>query len=158
MSEINKNLNPDPSKYKDFISKIELSRVRLVSANVSALLETPGPNTTVDFNETSTYKITGSELSMLHNFKILFSAEGADVQTSAEIEVNYEFFYNSDVELQEYIDCIEAFKEFSFPITSWPFIREFIFSIMGRFGWPPYTLPLIKWLDPEKPSKDDSDQ
>jgi hypothetical protein len=153
MPDISNNPNPDQNKYREFIAKTELSRVRLISANVAAILETPAASTSVDFNENSTYEINDHELLMLHNFKITFSSDEGANENSAEIEVNYQFFYHSDLDLQEYIDCIEAFKEFSFPITSWPFIREFIFNMMGRFGWPPYTLPLIKWLDPEGSSE-----
>ena len=60
----------------------------------------------------------------------------------AELEVTFGLDFASEEPLTE--DLFAVFGEVNLPVNTWPYLREFISTTMGRMGWRPFTLPALK--------------
>src|SRR3712207_6224097 len=60
----------------------------------------------------------------------------------AEIEVTFGLRFRSKQPMTEVF--FEVFEEVNLPVNTWPYLREFVSSTLGRMGWQPITLPALK--------------
>jgi len=81
------------------------------------------------------------EVSCSYNFKV----HEADVEL-AEAHIKYHVIYKLLGEEPTTPSDIEEFARANGAYHSWPFVRESIYSLTGRMGFPPYTLPVLSFL------------
>jgi hypothetical protein len=67
--------------------------------------------------------------------------EAGDVEY-AELEVTFGLDFASQEPLTA--DLFAVFGEVNLPVNTWPYLREFVSTTMGRMGWRPFTLPALK--------------
>lgn len=41
-------------------------------------------------------------------------------------------------------EIFSIFREVNLPVNTWPYLREFLASTFGRFGWEPIIIPAYK--------------
>lgn len=67
--------------------------------------------------------------------------ESADT-VHAEIDVTFALDFDSEEPMTPEIFAL--FGEVNLPVNTWPYLREFIATTMGRMGWTPFTIPALK--------------
>lgn len=73
----------------------------------------------------------------------VFIEDAKDAQVLyAELEVTFGLDFASEMPLTE--DLFAVFGEINLPVNTWPYLREFVSTTMGRMGWRPFTLPALK--------------
>lgn len=65
-----------------------------------------------------------------------------DDETYAEIEVTFALDFASRESMTD--EIFTWFGEVNLPVNTWPYLREFVSTALGRMGWPPFTLPALK--------------
>lgn len=60
----------------------------------------------------------------------------------AELEVTFGLDFASEMLLTD--ELFAVFGEVNLPVNTWPYLREFVSTTMGRMGWRPFTLPALK--------------
>lgn len=131
----------DPSIYAAFIRQIELRQIWLRSATVE---NGHGANTPALVNaaveERAEWKPLSSGFQAFHHYRVGFEADSG-VQ-SAVIEVTFGVEFVSKEEMTE--EFFAIFADVNLPVNTWPFLRAFLFTTVGRMGWAPITLPAFK--------------
>jgi hypothetical protein len=67
----------------------------------------------------------------------------------AEFEVTFGLDFASEIPVTE--ELFTVFGEVNLPVNTWPYLREFVSTTMGRMGWRPFTLPALKRGTPSSP-------
>lgn len=129
-----------PEQYAEFIEQIELRDDWLDDARIS---NQHGPFTpdqaTVRF-ESEAHRDTLEEgFLAFHQHHVLFETPE---KTLAEIEVTFGLAFSSKTPMTE--DTFMIFSEANPPVNTWPYLREFVSTTLGRMGWQPFTPPAFK--------------
>ena len=61
--------------------------------------------------------------------------------------------YHTRVSPKELDRHYEAFRQANLPLNVWPFAREFFYNMTLRMGWPPFTLPLLRFVPESNSTK-----
>jgi hypothetical protein len=129
-----------PEVYRDFIKQLELQSVWLKSCRVVNHVGPDMPReATVGVEATDGWVPipTGFDASAVFTAKIT-SGESL----AAFVEVCFGLRYKSEVKMTETLYA--TFSRVNLPLNGWPYVREFLASTTGRFGWQPFTLPTLK--------------
>ena len=86
------------------------------------------------------------EVACSYSFKVR-SAEIDLAEATMTYWITYKLLGDEPAELSD----IEQFARVNGAYHSWPFVRETIFSLTGRMGFPPFTLPVLSFL-PRQPT------
>ena len=120
--------------------KVELKAVRLVEISAKCMPEILGsllPDVDVDCH---VGKHDGSAIEVLCDYK--FSAKSEERET-IDSTIQYLLQYEiSGGEAPSENDLAE-FARANGTLNSWPFVREVLYGLTSRMGYPPFTLPLM---------------
>jgi hypothetical protein len=83
----------------------------------------------------------------IHTFKV----SSADAEL-ADANMTYRVVYKLLGEEPAEPSGIEHFARANGAYHTWPFVRETIYSLTARMGFPPYTLPVLSFLPRPKPT------
>jgi hypothetical protein len=70
----------------------------------------------------------------------------------AEASMTYHIVYELRGEEPTATSDVEHFARANGAYHSWPFVRETIFNLTAKMGFPPYTLPVLLFLPRHKPN------
>ena len=130
----------DPQEYATFIRQIELVHVWLDEANLANLR---GPNApehaAVQIESSASYEPWEEGFQAIQSYEVLV-VEGGEVL--ADIEVRFGLRFTSKEKMTD--DRFIVFREVNLPVNTWPYLREFVSTTLGRMGWQPITLPALK--------------
>jgi len=139
-----------PARYAEFIRKLELADVALVSATADNI-SFPEPPTKAEVSvklENKFENVEGGFIAFA-SYDIVVKALGTDRQM-AKFAVVFALRYRSQMPMSQ--DVFTVFKQLNLQVNSWPYLREFIHSTSHRMNLPPLVLPTVKvGLLPPKP-------
>ena len=129
-----------PEQYAEFIDQIELRDLWLQNARV---LNQHGPFTpeqaAVRFESDASWDTLADGFLAFHQHHVRF--EKSD-QILAEIDVTFGLAFSSKMPMTD--DTFMVFSDVNLPVNTWPFLREFVSTTVGRMGWQAFTLPAFK--------------
>jgi hypothetical protein len=137
---------PTPEEYSEFVGQIDLANLWLAEARI---INHHGPQTP----HGAALAITAPApkwANVVDGFDVQFPytvkfQEGTSVR--AEMEVRFGLHFTSARPMTSAI--FEVFKSVNLPVNTWPFLREFVSTALGRMGWQPFTLPALKVSVPD---------
>lgn len=126
-------------EYKAFVTQIEITDIRLVSAKIDLLDYSYFPSPAqVKWRATASYEKKEEEFNVSHRYNLRILDEETS-ETKARISVTFCVTYSSKIPISD--DLFEEFKMRNLPLNTWPYFREFVHSITMRMGWPPFIAP-----------------
>ncbi len=131
-----------PPEYALFIGQIELLNVTLISSEVRNLRfgEAPSPNK-VSVRSKSHYDNGSGLFHAFQDYRTVFS-DPATKRHSARVSVEFAVTYRSGRPMTD--DIFTVFKDLNLVANTWPYLREFMYSSIGKMNWPPFVLPTFK--------------
>jgi preprotein translocase subunit SecB len=134
--------------------RVELKNVLLSEIVAKCNHNVTGPLEAQLDSECSVHSRENQKLEILCNYK--FAARAAELEiASADIKylVIYEMRGAEPVEDKD----LAEFATANGTVHSWPFVREFIYGLTSKMGYPPYTLPVVHFIpkpaEKPKPAK-----
>jgi preprotein translocase subunit SecB len=82
-----------------------------------------------------------------------FAAHANEVQ-AVESKITYLLAYEISGGENPSPEDLAEFARANGTLNSWPFVREVLFGLTSRMGYPPYTLPLMHFNAKSAPPKD----
>ncbi|GEM_PF-1130230 len=129
-----------PREYAAFIDQIELRSIWIQNAGLANHHGPEMPDKGVfDFNSRARWEHDPLGFRALHTYTVTLKSADA---TLAELEVTFAVDYDSKEPMTDAI--FGVFEAVNLPVNTWPFLREFVASTLGRFGWAPFTIPAFK--------------
>jgi hypothetical protein len=129
-----------PQEYAQFIGQIELSTIWLHDVRVANY---HGPQTpdqaTFHFASEARWELRPTGFRVFHQYKVLVEATEDQL---AEMDVTFGLDFTSQEPMTDQIFAI--FEDVNLPVNTWPFLREFVSTTLGRMGWVSFTLPTFK--------------
>jgi preprotein translocase subunit SecB len=80
----------------------------------------------------------------------------SDQTPAIESAISYLLLYEISGGASSNIDDLTEFARANGALHSWPFVRELLFGLTSRMGYPPYTLPVMHFNTTTTPPKDQS--
>ena len=134
------DLSLSPEDYSAFVMQIDLLNIWLQEASV---INRMGPDTpdqaTLRIDETADWEYITDGFRAHHQFKV--SVEGSS-EIYANINVTFSVDFQSGRPMND--DLFTIFARVNLPINTWPYLREYLASSIGRMNWLTYTLPALK--------------
>lgn len=131
----------DPAAYSAFIRQIELRQIWLHQARVENVHGAATPESTnIDIASRARWTAASDGFRIFHSYVLKFEDENKRLH--AEIELEFGVEYSSNEPLTD--EFFGVFREVNLPVNTWPFLREYVSSTLGRMGWTPVTLPAFK--------------
>lgn len=130
--------------------KVELKAVRLAEISAKCMPEVSGsllPDVNLDCR---IGKHDATNVEVICDYKFVARS---DTEQAIESAITYLLQYEvSGTEAPAEADLAE-FARANGALHSWPFVREVLYGLTSRMGYPPYTLPLMHFnaKAPEKP-------
>jgi preprotein translocase subunit SecB len=138
--------------------RVELVSIRLTRINATAnkSVESGVPLEPTFEHECAAVAVENGLIDVVCSYKFKVRASDAE---AAEAEVSYNVLYRllgdqpvADTDLAQFASANGAYH-------SWPFVRETIYGLTSRMGFPPYTLPVLSFVGkasepPENVSKE----
>jgi len=138
-------MNEKPKKvqsfreYRDFISQIEITDIRIISAQVKIPDYSYFPSSAeVKWRMTASYEKAEEQFNVSHRYNVTILDKETN-EAKAKISVTFFVEYSSKIPISD--DFFEIFKVRNLPLNTWPYFREFIHNITTRVGWPPFIAP-----------------
>lgn len=135
-----------PEKVVDFSAvgrisqRVELKTVRLMEIVAKCPSPVAGPLEATLESECSVLSNQKQTLDILCNYT--FSAHASQTEVaSALIKYVVSYDLRGDEPIKE--EDLSQFALANGTAHSWPFVRECIYSLTSRMGYPPYTLPVV---------------
>jgi hypothetical protein len=129
-----------PREYAAFINQIELATIWLSSAQVT---NQHGPDTpdkgVLDIQRSARWEARSGGFRTFHTYAATLKT--ADT-LAASMEVTFGLDFESAQPMTEEIFSI--FQVVNLPVNTWPYLREFLATTFGRFGWEPIIIPAFK--------------
>lgn len=82
-----------------------------------------------------------------------FQVRSAEEQDLASASLTYRLLYTLIGDEPPAQSDVEQFAKANGAYHSWPFVRETIFSLTSKMGFPPYTLPVLIYRSKPTPPK-----
>lgn len=132
------------------------SRVELLDIRLTEIRATCQPGVSEKHPLQPTYsqecmpaKVEGGFIEVVcsYNFKV----RSSDLEL-AEAHMKYRIVYKLLGDQPTEPSDIEQFARANGAYHSWPFVRETIYNLTAKMGFPPYTLPVLSFLPRPKPS------
>jgi hypothetical protein len=132
---------PTPEEYAAFVGQIDLLDVWLVEAHVENRHGSRSPHHAgvAITSEDPAYDNAEDGFSVRFPYEVRFD-EGAVNHARIRLELGLRF--SSRQSMTDHI--FSVFKDVNLPVNTWPFLREFVSTTLGRMGWQPFTLPALK--------------
>ncbi len=133
-----------PAEYGQFIEGLELLEVRLVRLNVEARSFPIKPaGTRLEIADEASYTPLDSGFEVFHRYSLLATDDLSPSEPVGRIEAEFALRFKSVQPISQ--PYFEIFREVNLPVNTWPYWRELVQAMTARMGWPPVTLPLLKW-------------
>ncbi len=139
-----------PQTYAAFIGQVALRSVWLTNARVTNMAGPGAPKSgALNIGEETRWEPTATGFRAFHGYQVRLSE---DDEAHADIEAEFGVEFVSPEPMTDAIFTV--FARANLPVNTWPYLREFVASTMGRFGWQPFTLPALKRGTLRKPETD----
>ena len=126
--------------YALFIGQIELENIWLATVHIE---NTHGPKTpdhaTFHFSSTARQEPLVGGFRAFHHYTVRIEAVDSLL---AELQVTFGVDFASTLPLTD--EVFSIFEEVNLPVNTWPYLREFVSTTIGRIGWLPFTIPALK--------------
>lgn len=130
----------DPKDYAAFIAQIELQTIWLKDALVE---NEHGPETpergVIRIEEETEWQPLPAGFRAFHRYRVRMEAGSESLLT---IAVTYAVDFFSEETMTDEIFAV--FQRVNLPVNTWPYLREYVATMMGRMDWMPFTLPALK--------------
>jgi hypothetical protein len=128
--------------YNAFIAGLELVQIRLAAAHIDA----PNPPerrpvAPVLNVDDATYRNGDDHFVVRQTLAFTGTYEGED-EPALRVRVTFEVRYTADERMTD--PLFSEFRSRNLPVNTWPYLREYLQSTLGRTGWPVLTLPAYK--------------
>jgi len=138
------NTNIDMAAVARVSGRVDLQAIRLTEVSLNApKLAQPGTTLEPEFSQECVPLPSEAgfiEVSCAYDFKVHSVGE-----LIAEIKAKYIIRYKLKGEEIPKKDDIEQFASANGSYHSWPFLRELLFGLTARIGYPPFTLPVLSF-------------
>lgn len=144
------DLSISPDDYARFINNIELRSIWVSEASIRNEhgLQLP-EQMSIDIRSESKWSDSSDGFIAEHHYVVEFET---DDTIAAEIRVTFSAAFTSAESMTD--DIFTVFQDINLPVNTWPYLREFVSSMLGRINWLPFTLPALK--RGAEPSSEDS--
>ncbi len=132
-------------------TRVELKDIRITDVLAKCDPRVQGPLEPLLDSECT---IVGQEQNLLYiACKYQFTARSSETRI-AEAAVNYLLAY--EVQGTEALgnEDLAEFANSNSTLHSWPFLREFLYGLTTKMGYPPYMLPVVHFKEKPKETKD----
>lgn len=145
-------------KTVDFIAlgrvskRAELKSIRLAAVSAKCENAVPGPLEPSLEPDCSVVSREANTLRVACSYR--FAARVGQVQVA---EATMKYLMDYEIAGAEPLEEGDV-SEFSFAsgvLHSWPFVRELLYSLTARMGYPPYTLPVYHFVPKPRPKRKD---
>lgn len=128
--------------YRKILVGLQLKNLSIMKGKFSSNKENFVPNSEVDIRDIALFTIESkNSIKIIHNYKLKIE-NNKNKKNILQIDLSFELVFSSkETFTQEFFDL---YKEYSLPINTWPYFREFVSSLIQRMNFPPLTLPLFK--------------
>lgn len=132
---------PSPEAYSAFIGQIELLDVWLIEAHIENRhgRRAPGRSGVAVTSPEPTWEAASDGFDVQFPYVVQFT-DGSAIH--ADLSVTFGLHFSSAQPMTPAI--FEVFKNVNLQVNTWPFLREFVSTTLGRMGWEPFTLPAFK--------------
>jgi hypothetical protein len=130
----------DPQEYAEFINQIELLGIWLDSAEIDNVRGPIMPDRVdISIMSSGEWKTIDTGFIAVHRHDVTLAVGD---ESAAEFVVSFGLEFSSSMPMTD--DLFEVFEDVNLPINTWPYLREFLGSSLGRMGWVAFTLPSLK--------------
>jgi preprotein translocase subunit SecB len=131
--------------------RVELKGVRLseISAKCDPTVIGPSLMPNVDL-DCKVGEHNESSLEVICNYTFAAQSEGKQVIQST---ITYLLSYEVSGSESPSAEDLTEFAKANGALHSWPFVRELLYGLTSRMGYPPYTLPVIHFSVTKTPAK-----
>lgn len=127
-------------EYALFIGQIELLNIWLHEARVNNTHGSQTPDqATFRFSSDARWNPQEGGFRIFHHYHVHIEATDSPL---AELEITLSLDFASKLPLTA--DLFAIFEEVNLPVNTWPYLREFVSTTIGRIGWIPFTIPALK--------------
>jgi preprotein translocase subunit SecB len=128
-----------PEAYGEFIGQIQLRNLFLKDAFVRNIYGSDTPDhVSVELSSSAEYQNTEQGFDAIHHYEMDFSSGDT---VASHISVTFSVGFESTIQLTD--EMFETFREVNLPVNTWPYLREFVSSTLGRMNWQPFALPAL---------------
>lgn len=129
-----------PEEYAGFISQIELQTIWLSEMRVRNHCGPEAPErNSIHISRKVRWEPTPDGFRAFCQYRVRFRSED---EPSLDLDVTYGLDFSSSDPMTD--DIFVIFREVNLPVNTWPYLREFVSTTMGRMSWVPFTLPAFK--------------
>lgn len=129
-----------PEEYANFIDQIELQTIWLSETRIRNHCGPEAPErNSIRINSGARWESTLSGFRAFCQYRVRFKSEDTP---SLDLDVTYGLDFSSSDPMTD--DIFAIFREVNLPVNTWPYLREFVSTTMGRMSWAPFTLPAFK--------------
>ena len=130
---------PSIKDYNDFVTKIQIINLHIVSAQITMLDYSYLPSSArVKWRKTALYEKAKEQFNVSHRYNVTIYDKKTK-EAKAKISVTFRVVYSSKIPISD--DLFEIFKERNLPLNTWPYFREFVHTAIMRMGWPSFIAP-----------------
>lgn len=130
--------------------RVDLSAIRLVEIHATSVFDTTArmPLTPTYDHDCVPTRVDAEVIEVLCKYK--FKVRSSDTEL-AEANMTYQVTYKLIGDEPTAPSDVEHFARANGAYHTWPFVRETIFSLTSKLGFPPYTLPVLSFMPRPKP-------
>ncbi len=134
-------LNPD--EYRTILQGIELIDISLKDSKTFVNKDILQPNDLeINIKDQSSYEVGKDGLVIMVQQYSIDARKPTSKTRYFQATTTYLVRLKSEQPITK--DFFDIYKEVSLPLNTWPFFREFIYSMTSRMNIPHVTLPLLK--------------
>jgi hypothetical protein len=142
----------NPQAYGEFIQQLQLREFWLHSATIEnpngpVMPESGRLSISIEDGELRWEPAQGG-FRAFHGYVVRIAQE--DDTHYATVAVTFGLEFSSTEEMSD--ELFRVFSTRNLPVNTWPFLREFFYTTLGRMGWAPLTLPVLKARTPAEPA------
>jgi hypothetical protein len=131
----------DRNAYAVFISQLELHSIWVESANVANFHGPTLPDgLSIIVDGGNRWESLPDGFRAFQHYRIRLNNQ--EEKLLAEIQVTFGADYESELPMSD--ELFATFGDVNLPLNTWPYLREYAASTVGRLGWLPITLPTLK--------------
>jgi len=128
------------AKYARILKTIELETLYLNKGSFSVKHEKTEGTLAYSIKDTFSFKIIEDGFEAIADYS--FTAKNPEKVNAIRLKAQFYVIYTTPEEITQ--DFFDVFKRITLPFVTWPFFREFVFSVTSRMNIPPLALPQIR--------------
>lgn len=133
-----------PERYEEFITGLQLVRLRLVSLEAKANVDVPDPRRNAIYLQGhASYEVQEDGFEAYQTYEVAIRDTDTDTE-SGKVAVVFALQYETkhSVEPDELGDLFEIFSKTSLLLHVYPYVRQLVQDVTTRMDWPPVILPI----------------